>query len=227
MRKRDAGAARQVRSLRALQRHRGRGLGHPVAERDLGAEALAVQLAELLGTVGAPDLRSGEGHEVVLVHVGMRQETVDDRRYRPERGDALGADPLRDADRVDAIHGHAAGSHLERLERGERHHVQDGERQEHPEPRVRAVVTHRGVDGTDQHQVVLAVHDTLGEPGRATGVRDRRRRVRVDVDGGRVVGCHLTEEGRPLTGRVLGVDRDEPAAAEVAQLIGHRRDRRA
>ena len=212
----------QVRSLRAFQRHRGRGLGHPVAERDLGAEALAVQLAELLGTVGAPDLRSGEGHEVVLVHVGMRQETVDDRRHRPERGDALGADPLRDADRVDAIHGHAAGAHLERLERGERHHVQDGERQDHPEPRVRAVVTHRGVDGTHQHQVVLAVHDALGEPGGATGVRDRRRRVRVDLDDGRVVGGHLTEQGGPLTGRVLGVDGDEPAAAEVAQLIGHR-----
>ena len=155
------------------------------------------------------------------MHIGMRQETVDDRRHRAERGDALGAHPLRDADRVDAIDGHAAGAHLERPERCERHQVQDGEGQEHPEPRVRAVVTHRGVDGTDQHEVVLAVHDALGKPGRAAGVRDRRRGVRIDLDGGGVAGCHLTEQGGPLTGRVLGVDGDEPAASEVAQLLGH------
>ena len=41
-------------------------------------------------------------------------------------------------------------------------------------------------------------------------------RVRIDLDGGGVAGCRLTEQRRPLAGAVLGVDGDEPAAAEVA-----------
>ena len=117
--------------------------------------------------------KARQAREVCGLDRGMREQVVHDRGHRGEGHDALLADPLGQARRVEAVHGDATASRLERHQRSERHQIENAERQTHTQANLGAIRAALGRDRSRQEQVVLAVHGALGKACGSAGVGDR------------------------------------------------------